>query len=102
MKYNLRLIYFSILLFSFVLLVLITLVFLEKEVEKTQLGLALMYLIGALVFTHNIYAFYNKKVMRFRSLTFYYPQDNGIRGFIFCVSTIAVGGFGFAFISLLF
>jgi hypothetical protein len=100
-KDNIKLIYCFLLMVSFVFLVLIAVIFLENEAQKTQLGLAIIYFIGVLVFLHNIYAFYRKKVMRLRSLTFYHPQDNLIRAFVFVVSIIAVGGFGFAFFSSL-
>lgn len=102
MKDKVKIIYSTLFLLSFIFLVIITVVFLEDEAKKTKIGLAIMYFIGVLVFFQNIFSFYTKKVMRFRSLTFYYPQDNEIRCFIFFVSLVAVFGFGFAFFSLLF
>ena len=61
MKDKIRIIFFSALLFVFVFSVLITVIYLENEANKTQLGLTIMYFIGVLIFLQKIYAFYKKK-----------------------------------------
>lgn len=101
MKDKIRIIFFSVLLFVFVFSVLTIVIYIENEAKKTQLGLTIMYFVGVLVFLHNIYAFYKKKAMSFRSLTFYHPRDKEMRTVIFFASIIAVGGFGFAFLDSL-
>ncbi len=97
MKDNIKFIFLCLLLVFFVCFVLIAVIFLENEAKKTQLGLTVLYFFGVLIFLRNVYAFYKKKVMKFRSLVFYHPQDKENRVFLLCVSVIAVGGFGFAF-----
>lgn len=79
-----------------VFIVVAGVIFLEKEASKTQLGLSVLYLAGVLLFLKEIFSFYKKKAMRFRSLTFYHPQDKEMRVVIFFVSIIAVGGFSYA------
>lgn len=66
-----------------------------------QFLLLVLYFLGATIFAWNIYAFYTKKSMRFRSLVFDHPQDKEMRGYILFVSIIALIGCFFAFFELL-
>lgn len=67
------------------------------RMEKTQIGLAILYAVGVFVFSCNIYAFFAKKTMRFRSVALpYQARYDALRLWIFIVSVAAVVGFTFA------